>query len=327
VLTTLLLLLGCIRGLVIESDARVVYPHTKARFGVDYGDTSYVGRLVKVEPFHACSPITTNLTGLIGLAIRDTSIENCTFVVKVLNIQHAGAIGAVIMNQKPLRWEGEMLSIMNNATEISEDVTIPSVFTGYQSGQSILQALQQFEVTATISSEGQVTNPSMSFLSLIGIFFLMMIMIYVCFLLVCILLFYSEKAMLQRLSDSPSSIVEGVYGEDGREIDPENPEECTICLDTLKKGEAIKTLPCKHIFHQNCIDEWLKQGKAVCPMCRRGIFDDDEVNWYLEGKAKDTDRIVAKWENVYAGSFSYLYSILFLVFVFFSPAFVFALSL
>ena len=54
---------------------------------------------------------------------------------------------------------------MNNATEISEDVrelgitnvqvTIPSVFTGYQSGQSILQALQQFEVTATISSEGQ----------------------------------------------------------------------------------------------------------------------------------------------------------------------------
>ena len=96
VLTTLLLLLGCIRGLVIESDARVVYPHTKARFGVDYGDTcrdsrinwykAYVGRLVKVEPFHACSPITTNLTGLIGLAIRDTSIENCTFVVKVLNV-------------------------------------------------------------------------------------------------------------------------------------------------------------------------------------------------------------------------------------------------
>ena len=30
-------------------------------------------------------------------------------------------------------------------------------------------------------------------------------------------------------------------------------------------------------------------------MCRRGIFDYDEVNWYLEGKAKDTDRIVAKW--------------------------------
>lgn len=81
----------------------------------------------------------------------------------------------------------------------------------------------------------------------------------------------------------------------GREVDPENPEECTICLDTLKKGEAIKTLPCKHMFHQSCIDEWLKQGKAVCPMCRRGIFDDDEVNWYLEGKAKDTDRIVVKW--------------------------------
>lgn len=41
---------------------------------------------MKVEPFNACSPIVANLTGLIGFAIRDTSIESCTFVVKILNV-------------------------------------------------------------------------------------------------------------------------------------------------------------------------------------------------------------------------------------------------
>lgn len=62
-----------------------------------------------------------------------------------------------------------------------------------------------------------------------------------------------------------------------------------------EKRRGYQNAPLQTHFPQNCIDEWLKQGKAVCPMCRRGIFDDDEVNWYLEGKAKDTDRIVAKW--------------------------------
>lgn len=42
----------------------------------------------------------------------------------------------------------------------------------------------------------------------------MLIMIYACFLFVGILLYYSEKAMIQRISDSPSSIVEGVYGDE-----------------------------------------------------------------------------------------------------------------
>lgn len=41
---------------------------------------------MKVEPFNACKSIETDLTGVIGLAIRDTSIENCTFVLKVLNV-------------------------------------------------------------------------------------------------------------------------------------------------------------------------------------------------------------------------------------------------
>ena len=34
-------------------------------------------------------------------------------------MQHAGAIGAIIINQRPKRWEGEVLSFMGNGTDAS----------------------------------------------------------------------------------------------------------------------------------------------------------------------------------------------------------------
>ena len=43
-------------------------------------------------------------------------------------------------------------------------------------------------------------------------------------------------------------------------------EECSICLATLRPGDVVRRLPCKHCFHQPCIDRWLTQ-KARCPLC------------------------------------------------------------
>jgi hypothetical protein len=44
-------------------------------------------------------------------------------------------------------------------------------------------------------------------------------------------------------------------------------ENCTICLSDYEEGETLRTLPCFHIFHKDCIDDWLKQSK-VCPVCK-----------------------------------------------------------
>lgn len=50
-------------------------------------------------------------------------------------------------------------------------------------------------------------------------------------------------------------------------------EDCCICLDTLRAGDEIKRLPCGHSgFHLKCIEEWLGQGAAVCPMCRHEVL-------------------------------------------------------
>lgn len=42
---------------------------------------------------------------------------------------------------------------------------------------------------------------------------------------------------------------------------------CAICLDDIK-NEHGKELPCKHLFHTHCVDNWLMNEKVTCPMCR-----------------------------------------------------------
>ncbi|KAM5292059.1 E3 ubiquitin-protein ligase Arkadia isoform 4-T4 [Ctenodactylus gundi] len=57
-------------------------------------------------------------------------------------------------------------------------------------------------------------------------------------------------------------------GEEGTEEDTE--EKCTICLSVLEEGEDVRRLPCMHLFHQVCVDQWLITNKK-CPICRVDI--------------------------------------------------------
>ncbi|CAO1616709.1 unnamed protein product [Parajaminaea phylloscopi] len=48
-------------------------------------------------------------------------------------------------------------------------------------------------------------------------------------------------------------------------------DECPICLCNFEEGEMVRLLPCQHLFHKTCVDEWLIKIKKFCPSCRRDI--------------------------------------------------------
>ncbi|RLN55358.1 hypothetical protein BBJ29_009188 [Phytophthora kernoviae] len=45
---------------------------------------------------------------------------------------------------------------------------------------------------------------------------------------------------------------------------------CLICRCSFEVGEEIKSLPCFHSYHSDCIDSWLSLNK-VCPVCQFSV--------------------------------------------------------
>ncbi|CAD5177750.1 unnamed protein product [Musa acuminata subsp. malaccensis] len=44
--------------------------------------------------------------------------------------------------------------------------------------------------------------------------------------------------------------------------------ECAVCLCSLADGDRVRRLPCRHVFHGECLDGWLRQLNLSCPLCR-----------------------------------------------------------
>ena len=49
---------------------------------------------------------------------------------------------------------------------------------------------------------------------------------------------------------------------------PESASQCMICLSDFEEGENLRRLPCTHVFHQICIDEWLLHRSTSCCLCK-----------------------------------------------------------
>lgn len=48
---------------------------------------------------------------------------------------------------------------------------------------------------------------------------------------------------------------------------------CPICLDDFVANETVvRELPCKHIFHPECIDLFLRDNSSLCPMCKKSAL-------------------------------------------------------
>lgn len=44
---------------------------------------------------------------------------------------------------------------------------------------------------------------------------------------------------------------------------------CTVCQDDFNTEDTVRVLPCEHLYHPDCIDDWLKGHSYKCPCCRK----------------------------------------------------------
>uniref|UniRef100_W5KDY1 Ring finger protein 150a n=1 Tax=Astyanax mexicanus TaxID=7994 RepID=W5KDY1_ASTMX len=78
----------------------------------------------------------------------------------------------------------------------------------------------------------------------------------------------------RRLGDAAKKAISKLQVRTIRKGDKETESEfdnCAVCIETYKPNDVVRILPCRHVFHKNCVDPWL-QDHRTCPMCKMNIL-------------------------------------------------------
>lgn len=69
--------------------------------------------------------------------------------------------------------------------------------------------------------------------------------------------------------------VKYVYAQPKQSNEP-NPElvKCPICYTIFGNGDVVRRLRCLHIFHVDCVDEWICNRLQSCPVCRTNVISE-----------------------------------------------------
>ncbi|XP_029173735.1 E3 ubiquitin-protein ligase RNF181-like [Nylanderia fulva] len=67
-------------------------------------------------------------------------------------------------------------------------------------------------------------------------------------------------------------------------------KQCPVCLKEFEANDKAKSMPCHHVFHQECIIPWLEKTNS-CPLCRYELpTDDEEYEMYRKEKKRAVER-------------------------------------
>lgn len=76
--------------------------------------------------------------------------------------------------------------------------------------------------------------------------------------------------------ESCERLPRSVYSDSPCDKVTEKVEGCTVCQSEFEGGDELITLPCRHLYHEECILQWLSMNK-VCPVCTREVESGSEA--------------------------------------------------
>ncbi|ELT95927.1 hypothetical protein CAPTEDRAFT_219288 [Capitella teleta] len=112
-----------------------------AQFGSELKNSAGLeGGVVKVDPYSGCGPVNNynELKGKIGIVQRG----DCMFVEKARNIQTAGGIGGIVVDNSP-ESSSDITPLFAMSGDGTNDIQIPMVFVFDKEAQQIFQAIQE----------------------------------------------------------------------------------------------------------------------------------------------------------------------------------------
>lgn len=69
-------------------------------------------------------------------------------------------------------------------------------------------------------------------------------------------------------TDKFKNIIKNDEMENDQSEDLKSKYKCTICMMKFEDEDMVSKLKCNHIFHEDCVKEWLKEYSYKCPVCR-----------------------------------------------------------
>lgn len=97
----------------------------------------------------------------------------------------------------------------------------------------------------------------------------------------------SAAPSLQQASSSSSAEKHNLANVGGGAMASDDELTCSVCLEQVDVGELVRSLPCLHQFHANCIDPWLRQ-QGTCPVCKFRATS----GWHQNGEEMDASYMV-----------------------------------
>ncbi|XP_028039318.1 protein goliath isoform X2 [Bombyx mandarina] len=202
---------------------------------------------------------------------------SCNFELKVQNAWRANATAVLIYNDRDAPDLDKMKLSTDNGRNIS------AVFTYKWKGEEIARLIDNGTRVTIAIIKGRsfaiipkdFNKTSVLFVSISFIVLMVISLAWLVFYYIQRFRYIHAKDRLSKrlccaakkaLSKIP---VKSLKTED-REVQGDG-ECCAICIEPYKVSETLRSLPCRHDFHKNCIDPWLLEHRT-CPMCKMDIL-------------------------------------------------------